>query len=80
MRCVLIKYSKNEMMTATQIVRNFSAALHSVATKEREKIVIVKNNTLEAVLISVEEYEKMKEAVGLIEKIYNKTKTKNDGN
>lgn len=67
-------------MTATDIVRNFSAALNSVSTKEKDKIVIVKNNRLEAVLISVEEYEKMREAVDILQKIYNKTKMNNNGN
>jgi prevent-host-death family protein len=57
-------------------VRNFSQALKTVATKEKEKIVIVKNNRLEGVLISVEEYEKMQNAVSILEKIYNKTKNK----
>ncbi|MDN5377364.1 MAG: hypothetical protein PWQ42_660 [Sulfurospirillum sp.] len=72
----MIKYSKEEMVTATELVRNFSQALKTVATKEKEKIVIVKNNRLEGVLISVEEYEKMQNAVSILEKIYNKTKNK----
>lgn len=72
----MVKYSKDEIMTATDVVRNFSEALKKVSSKEQEKIVIVKNNRLEAILLSVEEYEKMQEAVGILEKIYNKTKNK----
>jgi prevent-host-death family protein len=73
----MVAYTKDEIMTATDIVRNFSSALNSVATKQMSKIVIVKNNRLEGVLISVEEYEKMREAVAVLERIYNKTKTSN---
>lgn len=72
----MVKYSKDEIMTATDVVRNFSEALKKVSNKEKEKIVIVKNNRLEAILLSVEEYEKMQEAVGILEKIYNQTKNK----
>jgi prevent-host-death family protein len=72
----MVRYSKDEIMTATDVVRNFSQALKEVSTKEKEKIVIVKNNRLEAILLCVEEYEKMQEAVAILEKIYDKTKNK----
>jgi prevent-host-death family protein len=72
----MVRYSKDEIMTATDVVRNFSQALKEVSTKEKEKIVIVKNNRLEAILLCVEEYEKMQEAVVILEKIYDKTKNK----
>jgi len=42
--------------------------------KEKDKIVIVKNNKFEAVLLHIDEYEKLKDSVLLLEKIYNKTK------
>jgi len=72
----VVTYSKDEMITATELVRNFSSALSSVCDGEKERIVIVKNNRLEAVIIPIEEYEKMSEAVELLEKIYKKTKIK----
>lgn len=72
----MISYTKNEMVTATEAVRNFSTILTNISTKKQERAVIVKNNRLEAVLISIEEYERMLEAVDILEKIYNKTKTK----
>lgn len=71
-------YSKNEMMTATDMVRNFSAVLNSVS-KEKKRVVVVKNNRFEAVMIPVETYEKMSEAVTILEKIYASTKKKSDG-
>jgi len=39
----------------------------------------VKNNRFEAVMITVDEYEKMSEAVHILEKIYASTKKKSDG-
>ncbi len=71
-------YSKDEIMTATDMVRNFSAVLNSVS-KEKKRVVVVKNNRFEAVMIPVETYEKMSEAVTILEKIYASTKKKSDG-
>jgi len=67
-------YSKEDIYTATEVVRNFSSILKSVVNKEKDKIVIVKNNKFEAVLLHIDEYEKLKDSVLLLEKIYNKTK------
>ncbi len=41
---------------------------------KKDKLVIVKNNRFEAVIIPLEEYERMSEAVKILEKIYKKTK------
>ena len=70
----MMTYAKNEMMSATDMVRNFSSVLGSLSNGENKRIVIVKNNRFEAVMITVEEYEKMCEAVSILEKIYASTK------
>lgn len=70
----MISYTKDEIMTATDVVRNFSSVLKSVSKKEKEKVVIVKNNNFDAVMISVDRYEKLTEAMDILEKIYKKTK------
>ncbi|MFB1009547.1 MAG: prevent-host-death protein [Sulfurospirillum sp.] len=72
-------YAKNEIMTATDMVRNFSSVLGSLSKSENKRVVIVKNNRFEAVMITVDEYEKMSEAVQILEKIYASTKKKSDG-
>jgi PHD/YefM family antitoxin component YafN of YafNO toxin-antitoxin module len=72
----VVTYAKDEIITATQLVRNFSTAFRALCDGEKEKIVIVKNNRLEAVMLPIEKYEKMSEAVALLEKIYEKTKIK----
>jgi prevent-host-death family protein len=71
-------FTNDEIMTATDMVRNFSSVLSSVS-KEKKRVVVVKNNRFEAVMISVESYEKMNEAVMILEKIYASTKKKSDG-
>jgi len=70
----MITYTKDEIMTATDVVRNFSSVLKSISRKEKEKVVIVKNNNFDAVMISVDKYEKLTEAMEILEKIYKKTK------
>ncbi|WP_263832823.1 type II toxin-antitoxin system Phd/YefM family antitoxin [Sulfurospirillum oryzae] len=72
-------YAKNEIMTATDMVRNFSSVLGSLSKGENKRVVIVKNNRFEAIMITVDEYEKMSEAVNILEKIYASTKKKSDG-
>jgi PHD/YefM family antitoxin component YafN of YafNO toxin-antitoxin module len=67
-------YSQEEIFTATQMVRNFSAIVTEVSEGKRKRAVIVKNNRFEAVLLNMHEYERMQEAVEILEKIYAKTK------
>ncbi|AJC92286.1 putative toxin-antitoxin system, antitoxin component, Phd/YefM family [Campylobacter subantarcticus LMG 24377] len=63
-------FSKDEIYTATEVVRNFSTMLEKTKKSENGRLVIVKNNKFEAVLLSFEEYERLNEAVALLEKIY----------
>ena len=74
----MTSFTKDEVMTATDMVRNFSSVLHSVS-KEKKRVLIVKNNRFEAVLLSMEAYEKMSEAVNILEKIYASSKKNLDG-
>jgi len=73
-------FSKDEIVTATEVVRNFSHVLKSLTRGEKKKLVIVKNNRFEAVMLPFEEYERMSEAVSILEKIYDKTKIRPHGN
>ena len=67
-------FSADEIVSATEVVRNFSSELKALTSGKKEKVVIVRNNRFEAVMISLEKYEKMSEAVSILEKIYKKTK------
>ena len=68
----MASFSKDEIYTATDVVRNFSAILGKVA--QSKKIVILKNNKFEAVMLNFKEYERLSNAVELLENIYKNQK------
>lgn len=68
----MASFSKDEIYTATEVVRNFSAILGKVA--QSKKIVILKNNKFEAVMLNFKEYERLLNAVELLESIYQNQK------
>ncbi len=63
-------FSINEVYTATEVVRNFSSILTKIAKAEMKRAFIVKNNRFEAVLLNMDEYERLNDAVVLLEAIY----------
>ena len=58
----MIAYTRDEIISATDLARNVSSTLSSLVNHEKEKIAIMKNNKIEAVMISIDEYERLKEA------------------
>lgn len=70
----MAKFSKDEIYTATQMVRNFSSILNDISQAKKKRAFIVKNNRFEAVMINMDEYERLSEAVTLLEAIYNRKK------
>ncbi len=65
---------QDEIYTATELVRNFGPILEKLKKSSSGKIVILKNNKFEAVMLSVKEYERLEEAVKLLENIYKNQK------
>ena len=63
----MVTYTRDEIISATDLARNVSSTLNSVVKHAQEKIAIMKNNKLEAVIIDIEEYERLKEAYELME-------------
>ena len=63
----MVAYTRDEIISATELARNVSATLSSIVQHAKEKIAISKNNKLEAVIIDIEEYERLKEAYELME-------------
>lgn len=72
-------FSKDEIYTATEVVRNFSSVLTKISKAELKRAVIVKNNKFEAVLLNMSEYEHLQEAVSVLEAIYTAKKRENGG-
>ena len=67
-------FSKDEIYTATQVVRHFREVLSKVSTGENNRAFIVKNNKFEAVMLSMSEYERLNKAEELLKKIYEQRK------
>lgn len=56
-------YAREEIMSSSDVVRNFGAVLSSVVKHQREKVAIIRNNRLEAVLVAADVYERLERAV-----------------
>jgi len=65
----MVAYTRDEIISATDLARNVSATLNSIVQNVKEKVAISKNNKLEAVIIDIEEYERLKNAYELMEHI-----------
>ncbi len=65
----MVAYTRDEIISATDLARNVSGTLSSITKNIKDKIAISKNNKLEAVIIDIEEYERLKEAYELMEHI-----------
>jgi len=63
----MVAYTRDEIISATDLARNVSSTLNSIVQNVKEKVAISKNNKLEAVIIDIEEYERLKEAYDLME-------------
>lgn len=57
----MVKYAQNELFSITDVSKQIGSAVNSIKEHTLEKIGILKNNKLEAVIISTEEYERLKE-------------------
>ena len=52
-------FERNEIISATQFVRKFSTFLKELSEQSLKKIAIVRNNEMEAVVLSIDEYEQL---------------------
>jgi len=65
----MVAYTQNELASATEISKQFGEYISKVKNGVVDKIGVLKNNKLNAVILSVEAYEKMAEAMDLMEDI-----------
>ena len=63
----MVAYTQNELASATEISKQFGEYISKVKNGLVDKIGVLKNNKLNAVILSVEEYERMSEAMDLLE-------------
>lgn len=60
-------YATNELVSSSDFAKKFGSYLGQIKENTVEKLAILKNNKVEAVLISKDEYEKMAEALKIVE-------------
>ncbi|MAC85052.1 MAG: hypothetical protein CL624_13060 [Arcobacter sp.] len=60
-------YAINELIPSSEMAKKFGTYLGQIKEHSVEKLAILKNNKVEAVLISKDEYEKMAEALKFVE-------------
>lgn len=58
----MARYAREEIMSSSEVVRNFGAVLSSVVQHKRDKVAIIRNNRLEAVLVAADVYERLEKA------------------
>ena len=63
----MVTYSTNELIPSSEFAKKFGTYLAQIKDNTVEKLAILKNNKVEAVIISKDEYESMKEALKQIE-------------
>lgn len=64
-----VKYAPNELLSITDFTKKIASILKGIKEQSCEKVGILKNNKLEAVVISTDEYEHLKSLETLFEAI-----------
>jgi PHD/YefM family antitoxin component YafN of YafNO toxin-antitoxin module len=57
----MVAYKSNELMSSTDVAKNFGAVLSKLANHEVDKICVLRNNKPEAVVLSALEYEQLRD-------------------
>ena len=55
----MVSFDKNEIISATQLVRQFSTLLGELVSRNLKKIAIIRNNEMQAVVLPIDEYENL---------------------
>lgn len=67
-----VKYAPDELFSITDFTKKIASVLKGIKEQSIDKIGILKNNKLEAVVISMDEYERLKSLEELFETIEHK--------
>lgn len=60
-------FKRDEMISATAAAKNFGKVVSDLVSQKKEKTVIVKNNEITTVMLSVDDYEYMVDIVNFVE-------------
>jgi PHD/YefM family antitoxin component YafN of YafNO toxin-antitoxin module len=53
----MIQYTKEELISSSTISRNFSEILNNLVKHKLDKVAVIRNNKIEAVILPIESYE-----------------------
>lgn len=62
-----VAFKKDEILSASRVARSFGKVLTDLKAQNRRRVVVLKNNQVEAVIVPIDDYEKMAEAFALLE-------------
>lgn len=68
----MVSYTQNELLSITDFTKSISKVLGNLKEHTVEKVGVLKNNKLQAVVISTDEYERLKELEKLMNNIEHK--------
>jgi len=68
----MVRYAQNELFSITDFSKQLGSVIKDIKDQTIEKIGVLKNNRLEAVVISTDEYERLKSYEDLIEELEHK--------
>lgn len=63
----MVSFSTNELISSSEFAKKFGSYLSQIKDSTVEKLAILKNNKVEAVVVSKDDYEKMSEALKYVE-------------
>lgn len=63
----MVTYGTNELIPSSEFAKKFGTYLTQIKEHSVDKLAILKNNRVEAVVISKDEYESMKESLKEVE-------------
>jgi PHD/YefM family antitoxin component YafN of YafNO toxin-antitoxin module len=68
----MVRYAQNELFSVTDFAKQLGSVIKDIKEHTIEKIGVLKNNKLEAVVISTTEYERLKNYEDMIESMEHK--------
>jgi len=55
----MLAYKRDEMISVTDLLKGFKKTMEKLTSHQLDKVAVMKNNKPEAVLISIDEYERL---------------------
>ncbi len=63
----MVAYENDELIPSSEFAKKFGTYLAQIKSHSVDKLAVLKNNRIEAVVVSKDEYEKMREALAFQE-------------